>query len=87
QGNYAAANGFLDALARHRRAAGLPAQSIAWGLWQDPSAMTGHLTAADIAGRMGRSGVLPLTAEAGLALFDAALTVDAPVLAAVRIDP
>ncbi|MEW1847250.1 type I polyketide synthase [Nonomuraea angiospora] len=68
QGNYAAANAYLDALAHHRRAQDLPATSLAWGLWTT-SGMAGELAEADLR-RMERAGVQPLTAEEGLELFD-----------------
>ncbi|MFD6659987.1 SDR family NAD(P)-dependent oxidoreductase, partial [Streptomyces parvus] len=84
QGNYAAANVFLDALAVHRRAVGLPASSLVWGLWEG-TGMGAVLAEGDVA-RMGRSGVLGLSVEQGLALFDAALGVDAPVVMPVRLD-
>jgi polyketide synthase 12 len=69
QGNYAAANAFLDALAERRRAEGLPAKSLAWGLWSDASGMAGGLDEGDVA-RIARLGVATMSDE--LALFDAA---------------
>ncbi|MFC8906800.1 SDR family NAD(P)-dependent oxidoreductase, partial [Micromonospora sp. NPDC057140] len=71
QGNYAAANAFLDALAQHRRARGLPATSLAWGLWATTSTMTAHLDATEHR-RAIRAGSAPLTDAEGLALLDAA---------------
>ncbi|MGW0892218.1 SDR family NAD(P)-dependent oxidoreductase [Saccharopolyspora sp. NPDC002578] len=84
QGNYAAANSYVDALARHRRAHGLPALSLAWGAWNS-GGMAGELTEQE-AERITRSGMPPLSEELGLALFDAALASDEPVLAPVRLD-
>jgi len=70
QANYAAANAFLDALAAHRRARGLPATSLAWGLWATEGGGMG--AGADVE-RMSRGGVAALTEAEGLALFDVAL--------------
>ncbi|MGW8701887.1 type I polyketide synthase, partial [Streptomyces eurythermus] len=98
QANYAAANVFLDSLAHHRRALGLPARSLAWGLWEDPSGMplsrttgtasgmTAGMSDADRA-RLARTGLVPLSAEDGLSLFDAAHATDqAAALVAVRLN-
>ncbi|WP_156764539.1 type I polyketide synthase, partial [Mycobacterium sp. E3247] len=85
QANYAAANSFLDGLAAHRRAHGLPAISLGWGLWDQASAMTGGLDAADLA-RLGRDGILALSSGEAMELFDTALIVDEPFLAPARID-
>ncbi|MFY1627604.1 SDR family NAD(P)-dependent oxidoreductase [Micromonospora sp. WMMD735] len=85
QGNYAAANAFLDALAVSRRAAGLPAVSLAWGLWGEGSAMTDRLGDADRE-RMSRGGVLPLATADGLALLDAAVANPYPTAVPARLD-
>ncbi|WP_405493906.1 SDR family NAD(P)-dependent oxidoreductase [Nocardia sp. NBC_00511] len=83
QGNYAAANAFLDGLAQHRRAQGLPAISLGWGFWAERSGLTGALDDTDVA-RMADSGVSPLDTDAGLALFDLALGVDRAHVLPVR---
>jgi polyketide synthase 12 len=85
QANYSAANAYLDALAAQRRANGLPAMSLAWGLWEQASGMTGHLQSADLA-RLNRDGILALPVDDALALFDQALVVDEPFLVPARID-
>ncbi|MEK8104242.1 beta-ketoacyl reductase [Micromonospora sp. M12] len=85
QANYAAANAYLDALAAHRRAAGLPATSLAWGLWADATGMTGQLDDADRA-RWARLGIPVLTTDLGLRLFDQSLGRPEALLAPIRLD-
>ncbi|MFE7562076.1 SDR family NAD(P)-dependent oxidoreductase [Kitasatospora sp. NPDC057500] len=85
QANYAAANAFLDALAEHRHARGLPATSLAWGQWAESSGITGNLSAADRR-RLARTGMLPLATEQALDLFDTALAGEHPALVPVRLD-
>ncbi|GGX55356.1 type I polyketide synthase [Streptomyces noursei] len=85
QANYAAANAFLDALARHRADQGRPAVSLAWGLWAQAGGMAGDLGDTDLT-RMQRSGVGGLTPELGLALFDAAHTLAEPAVVPISLD-
>jgi polyketide synthase 7 len=86
QGNYAAANSFLDGLAAYRRAHGLAGLSVAWGLWEQASGMTRHLADRDKA-RISRIGLAPISTEQALRLFDTAMLTDRPVLVAARLDP
>ena len=86
QGNYAAANTFLDALAAYRRTRGLPAASLAWGLWQQiGSRSIDDLSEMDT-GRMARSGFVALSNEEGLELFDRALLLNRAVVVPVKLD-
>ncbi|SHI77546.1 Acyl transferase domain-containing protein [Nocardiopsis flavescens] len=85
QANYAAANVFCDALAHHRRQRGLPALSLAWGLWGESSGMTGHLGDGDL-DALSRGGLLPMATDRALARMDAALYLDRAVLAPALLD-
>ncbi len=85
QGNYAAANAFLDALAQYRRCHGLPGQALAWGLWEPAGGISGGLGDAD-RNRFDRAGIRPLSTEQGLALLDTATALDAPVLLPLGVD-
>jgi NAD(P)-dependent dehydrogenase (short-subunit alcohol dehydrogenase family)/acyl carrier protein len=82
QANYAAANSFLDALALHRHAQGLPALCLAWGPWAE-SGMAARLSDQDRA-RSSRLGIRPLPAAHALDLLDLALGHSAPLLVPVR---
>ncbi|MER6162760.1 SDR family NAD(P)-dependent oxidoreductase [Streptomyces sp. NPDC001868] len=85
QANYCAANAYLDALAERRAAHGLPAVSIAWGLWDETSGMTAALGERDRE-RLLRTGTDTLPTERALALYDTALTAPAPAVTAAPLD-
>jgi NADPH:quinone reductase-like Zn-dependent oxidoreductase/acyl carrier protein len=82
QANHAAANTFLDALAHHRRAAGLPAVSIDWGAWSD----VGAAARRDLAGQLSQGGFGWITPEQGLAALERALVEDRAQLGVIPVD-
>ncbi|WP_329332361.1 type I polyketide synthase [Streptomyces sp. NBC_00663] len=84
QANYAAANGFLDALARHRSARGLPAQSLAWGPWT--TAGEDGMAAQVAPHRLADGGVLSVGEEESVGLLDRALRTTEPVLVPMALD-
>ncbi|MDI3284216.1 type I polyketide synthase [Polyangium sp. 15x6] len=84
QASYAAANAFLDALAARRRASGRKAVSLAYGPWAE-GGMAARLSVADRE-RMRKRGFSLLSREEGLALFDAALDWDAPLVVGAHIE-
>ncbi|WP_030293807.1 type I polyketide synthase [Streptomyces katrae] len=85
QGNYAAANAFLDGLMANRRAAGVPGLSLAWGLWEQTTGMTADLSTVDQA-RMSRGGALAISAVEGMELFDAAVVSGQALLVPIKLD-
>ncbi|WP_417281600.1 SDR family NAD(P)-dependent oxidoreductase [Amycolatopsis halotolerans] len=85
QGSYAAANAYLDALASHRVAHGLPGLSLDWGLWGEVGGMGGTLTEEEVQ-RLAASGIVPLSTAEGLAMFDRAIAVRKPTAVPAKLD-
>ncbi|MFI2264454.1 type I polyketide synthase [Streptomyces tubercidicus] len=85
QGNYAAANAFVDALVHRRSGSGFPARSLAWGAWVPDAGMTGELSETDLQ-RMARGGITPFTEERGVEAFDAARHTALPVVVPVQLN-
>jgi acyl carrier protein len=83
--NFAAANAFLEGLAGYRRARGLPATALCWGLWAGADGRLADLDPVDFV-RAEQSGLIPLTGEEGLALFDASRSMSEPVLVPAHLD-
>ncbi|MFJ2444600.1 SDR family NAD(P)-dependent oxidoreductase, partial [Streptomyces sp. NPDC087658] len=85
QGGYAAANSGLDAIVARRRARGLAGVSVAWGLWESASGISGHLQERDRS-RLARDGWRPLTDAEGMDLFDRAMDSPDSLLAAAGLE-
>ncbi|MFQ5794230.1 MAG: SDR family NAD(P)-dependent oxidoreductase [Candidatus Bipolaricaulia bacterium] len=82
QGNYVAANAFLDALAYHRHALGLPALAINWGAWAE----VGLAARPDRSKRLALGGILPFTPEQGLQMMEQLLGQDSAQVMAISVD-
>ncbi|WP_307854781.1 SDR family NAD(P)-dependent oxidoreductase, partial [Micromonospora sp. C31] len=81
QATYAPGNAFLDALAQRRRAEGLPATSLAWGLWAD-----GGVSAGDFEQRLSRTGFGAMAPETAVRALTRALDRDETYLVVADID-
>jgi amino acid adenylation domain-containing protein len=84
QGNYAAANAFLDALAAYRKHRGLPALSIAWGPWAD-GGMAAELQEQN-KNRLKKRGLKMIPAEVGLGALERAMGKDRAQICVLESD-
>ncbi|MYA20573.1 MAG: SDR family NAD(P)-dependent oxidoreductase [Chloroflexi bacterium] len=84
QSNYAAANTFCDELARHRRALGLPGQSVQWGAWG--SVGGGEQRRDRLEGVVAASGYDWMTPAQGIRALDRVVREDLAVAGVTLID-
>ncbi len=83
QANYAAANSYLDAMAHHRRACGLPGLSIAWGVLSGVGYVAGR---RDLSDYLARQGYLAFSPEQALDVLERALAEQRTTVMAARLD-
>ncbi len=83
QGNYAAANAFLDSLAHHRRALGLPALAINWGVLGGEGYVARNERVAEFLARQGTGALTPAEVTS---LMESFLTGHSTQMSAIRVD-
>lgn len=81
QGNYAAANAFLDALAHYRRSRNLPALSVNWGPWEKAG-----MAAALSERHRATTGIEPISPEQGLCLLERAIEETSSQVGVLQVD-
>jgi len=85
QGNYAAANAFLDALAHHRQAQGQPALSINWGAWAGEG-FADSVGGKRLAARLALLGISSIAPKRALELLGRLVGRSAAQVVAVPVD-
>jgi NAD(P)-dependent dehydrogenase (short-subunit alcohol dehydrogenase family)/acyl carrier protein len=83
QGNYAAANAFLDSLAHHRHSLGLPALTLNWGVLGGEGYVARNERVAEF---LAKQGVSPLSPGEVISILESSLSAGNTQLAAIRVD-